>query len=76
MTEITTINEYRKAVTNVREVLAQVRFGTSERWVRITKADALLLVKGMARDATPDDAEMYYGVFGNVDDDINVLYVG
>jgi hypothetical protein len=67
MTDITTVTEFRKAVRKAREVLAQVRFGTSERWVRISKADALTLVAGMARDTTPEDAELYSGIFGTFD---------
>ena len=71
-TDITTVPEFRKAVREAKDVLTQVRFGCSERWVRISKADALLLVAGFGRSDTPEQHEM--DAFASVDG--STLYLG
>jgi hypothetical protein len=71
-TNLTTLTQVRRAIDAASEVLVQVRFGVSEQWVRISKADARSLIKG--RNSTPDDMEMPCGDFGSVDG--TTLYLG
>jgi hypothetical protein len=72
MTDITTVAEFRAAVTAAKDVLAQVRFGCSERWVRVSKADARALVSGYGRNDTPEQHEM--DAFATVEG--TTLYLG
>ena len=67
--EITTVGEYRKAVRAAKRVFSGVRFGVSEKLVRISKSDALWLVKNSAADETAEEHEMYAGTFARWDDD-------
>ena len=73
-TSVVTIPEFKKAIRAASEVLAQVRFGCSEKWVRISKADARSLVDGKTNDTTPEECEMYSGQFGSIVG--TTLYVG
>jgi hypothetical protein len=71
--EISTLKALRAAINapSTKFVLAQVRFGCSEDWMKLRKEDALKLARG---DGTPDDLEMYAGIFGRLDGD--TLYLG
>lgn len=71
---ITSLSHLRAAIRVCRQVQIQVRFGTSEAWVAITKQEALRLVKALPKNATPDECEMGTGHFGHADD--GVLYLG
>jgi hypothetical protein len=74
MPDISTIRELRAAIKGAREIRAEIRFGCSERWVRISKTDAVALVRDLGKVATAADAEMYSGTFGSFDGD--TLYLG
>jgi hypothetical protein len=74
MTDITHVADLRIAINTASEVLAQVRFGCSEKWVRISKADARQLITGWKRSDTPEDHEMYSGTFGEFNS--GILYLG
>jgi hypothetical protein len=69
-----TVKEFRAAVKAATKVVVMPRFGLSEAWVGITKADALGLVKGAKGDATAEEFSMFTGEFGSVTD--GVLYIG
>ena len=71
---IMTVPAFKRAIREASEVLAQVRFGTSEQWVRISKAGAMELIKGLPASATPEEAEIYSGQFGAVIG--STLYIG
>lgn len=74
-TEIKTVKETRKAIRECAEVLVQPRFGNSESWVKMRKADAMDLLRGLKSNQTPNDAEMYSDMFAELMDD-GVLYLG
>jgi hypothetical protein len=72
--DITTIPSLKCAIKNARRIRVQPKFGTNEKWIRISKVEALELIEGYADDATPTWHEMYGGIFGTM---INgVLYMG
>ena len=64
--DITTIPGLRRAIKQAHSVHTQVRFGSSERWVKISKATALELIEGLSDHCSPQDAEMYAGTFGTM----------
>ena len=68
------LKELRAAIKVAKTVLMAPRFGVSESWVKVSKADALGLVKGAAGSATAEDFSMYTGEFGELRD--GVLYLG
>lgn len=72
MTDLKTIKETRAAIKAARVVYVEPRFGTSETWVRISKADALFILRGMT--GTPHANEMYTDRFGSVQD--GAVYLG
>jgi hypothetical protein len=66
--DLRTVAGTKHAIEMAREVFVQARFGSSERWVKITKLEARELVAELASDATPEQAEMFAGVFGTMCD--------
>ena len=72
--ELMTVKELRAAIKAAKIVLAVPRFGVSESWVKLTKADALGLVKGAKGAATPEEFSMYAGKFGTLTE--GTLYLG
>ena len=58
---IDTIADLRRAIRDPRtkDVYVQARFGISETYVRITKSEALYLLKGYDADFTAADCEVY-----------------
>jgi hypothetical protein len=75
MASISTVPELKRALRQAREVVVLPRFGCSETWVRISKADAAVLVGKLGgKDTTPEQAEMYSGDFGLLDN--GTLYLG
>ena len=71
---ITTVAEYRCAVRDAKRVFVQPRFGASETYVRVSKVDALYLVRGMKGTTTAQELELYAGSFGTLEGDD--LFVG
>jgi hypothetical protein len=69
-----TIPSVRRAIKSARAVYVQPRFGCSEHWVKVTKAEALNMLESFPDHFTPEDAEMYAGTFGTLKD--KVLYMG
>lgn len=63
---IATIFQLRRAIDAAAVIVTQVRFGTSEKWVRISKADARSLIKGVSNSTTPEQMEIYSGQFGSI----------
>lgn len=77
MNKITTVRELRNAIREANDVLIQARFGVSERWLKITKREAMTLFDDLTygdEDATPDGFEMFTGTFGELRD--GTLYLG
>jgi hypothetical protein len=58
------INECRKAVKKAKSVFIQPRFGASERWVKVSKVEALDLLQDIS--GSPEENEMYAGLFGSL----------
>jgi len=71
---LTTVDALQCALNVAKVVYIQARFGTSERWIRITKKEAQILVSNLEREATPKEAEMYSNVFGTLNG--TLLYMG
>ena len=62
---ITTIPSLRLAIKVAKQVYVQAKFGTSERWVKISKLEANELLAQLFDDTKdPEFYEMYSGVFG------------
>ena len=76
MTEIDTVEEYRRAVRRARRVYCRPQFGVTERWVRISKCDALSLVRGYGGALTGEDLEVYGGVLATIDEETGEMSVG
>jgi len=72
--EIRDLKVLRRAISKAGEVYVQPRFGTAECWVKISKREAKNLVAHFTAGTTPEDAEMYTGMFGTVDG--GALYLG
>ena len=72
---IDTIGKLRKAVRIADRVFMQVRFGCSEKWVRITKVEIEFLLEGYDDTDTVEDMEMFGDSFARVYGN-NDLYVG
>ena len=73
--DIITVKELREAVKTADIVVAQVRFGASEAWVKIPKKEVYSeLLAGLEEDENPTDYEYWTGVFGTLKD--GVLYLG
>ena len=57
-----TFRELRGAIRRAKSIYIQARFGVSERWLRITKAEARLLIQGAKSNATlPDETGFTWG---------------
>ena len=65
--EIETVKELRAAVKQAKEILVGVRFGVSEKYVKISKKEAMYLIGDISADVSPRDFEMYGGVFAEID---------
>jgi hypothetical protein len=61
--ELYTTDAVMIAIGQAKTVFVQVRFGTSERWVKISKIEARELIESVA-GLTTEQAEMYGGTFG------------
>lgn len=72
--DIDTIEQLHRAIKTAKCIRIQVRFGFSERWLKITKVQALELIEDMG-NSTPREAEMYSGTFGALDK-YGTLYLG
>lgn len=73
--EITTLKRLRSAIREAKEVYVQPRFGSSERWSRVSKTEVMALIKGMTDAHTPQFYEMPTGLYGTLEAD-GSLYVG
>ena len=63
-----TVAEYKQAVKKAKRIYIQVWFGTSPNWIKISKADALELVK---HGKTAEDFDLEF--FGTFED--NKFYI-
>jgi hypothetical protein len=70
-----TLGQARLAVANASAVYVQPRFGVSEHWVKITKADARALLATFDPKTTPRQAEMQCNNFGMITPD-HTVYLG
>lgn len=71
---LTTVQSLQCALNVAKTVYIQPRFGCSERWIKISKKEAQILVSNLEQDATPQNAEMYTNVFGTLNG--TLLYMG
>lgn len=72
--DIVTIKALRSAIRKAKLILVQPRFGCTERWIKISKAEAIEMIFHISVNDTPADQEMYRGVFGSLEDD--TLFLG
>ena len=70
-----TIRDLRRAIRKARTCYVTPRYGLTERYLRVAKAEALFLVEGFDNSLSPGDLEMYAGCFGHTDDEGD-LYLG
>ena len=73
-TQIETVKALKAAIKTATMILIQPRFGCSEAWVKITKAEAKALTANLPAGATPEEFEMYSGDFGTLSG--TTLYLG
>lgn len=67
-----TFQELRAAIKRAKHVYIQARFGSSERWLRITKREALFLVAGYtSNDPLLNDETFSWGARDGLD-----LFIG
>jgi hypothetical protein len=74
--DLTTKRDLFIFIKTCHQVMIQVRFGVSERWVKISKREAMDLANNLSDDATATDCEMYSGTFGQYDFKSGNLYLG
>jgi hypothetical protein len=73
--ELMSLKEVKAAIRAAKLVLIQPRFGLSEEYVEISKKVALAFVVSQIKpEDGPEEAGMYGGVFGSLDE--GVLYLG
>ena len=70
------VADLRRFLKVATYIFIQVRFGTSEKWVKLSKKEALLMVASLNPTTTPQDAEMYSGHFGEWYPYSKSLYLG
>jgi len=73
--DITTVASLRCAVKMAKAIYILPRFGTSELWLKITKAEASKLIACYADSDTPEHCEMFAGTFGTMTNG-GTLYLG
>lgn len=71
---LSTIEALLGAIKYAKVVYIQPRFGTSEAWIRISKAEARFLAKALPENATPGVCEFTANQFGHMIED--ELYLG
>lgn len=77
MPEIKTMQALHEAIRSSSVVYVQIRFGCSEKWVKISKQEIKKYISDFAMNTKPSDIEMYDGSnFGILDDNTNELYLG
>lgn len=75
-TAIETKNGMKRAIRKAKEVYVRVRFGVVEHDVKITKAEAKMLIDQVEDGATPEDVEMYGSCFGFYDAEQSTVWMG
>ncbi len=73
--DITTVASLWCAVKAAKEIYILPKFGTSELWIKITKAEAKKLISGLDVDETPMYYEMFADTFGTMTNG-GTLYLG
>lgn len=73
---IRSIVDVRKIIKLCHHVEVQVRFGTNERWSKLSKIEALELVSSIPDHATPEDCGMFTDTFGDFDKTSGIFYLG
>lgn len=77
---ITSLPELRKFIKEASLIVGMLRFGTIEKWIKISKKEALILIQGIPDTATPEECEMFGGNFGSLEIDDKTgkmtLYLG
>ena len=59
--KLTTVREVRAAIKKARNVWLNVRLGTAERTIAITKKAATEMLHGLGGSTTADDLECFVG---------------
>jgi len=67
--EIHSLPELRKYIKEASLIVGMLRFGTIEKWIKISKKEALFLIQGIPDTATPEECEMFGGNFGSLEID-------
>lgn len=76
MMNITTVLDLKRAIRDAKLILIQVKFGCSEKWVKISKAEAKDMISELDANATPESFEMYSADFGSFEASSKTLYLG
>ena len=72
--ELETIPQLRKAIRGARLVMVQIRFGCDERWIKISKREALDFIDAYSNQTTPRSIEMFTDSFGSLNG--STVYLG
>lgn len=73
--QIETSADAKKYLKECAMVMVQIRFGTEERWFKLSKTEAGIVIGGIG-SSTPQEKEMFTGVFGEYDTYEKILYLG
>lgn len=77
---IKSLPELRKSIKEADLILGMLRFGNVEKWIKISKKEALYLIEGLKDTETAEDLGMYGSSFGSLEIDDKTgkmtLYIG
>ena len=78
--EIHSLPELRKYIKEANLIVGMLRFGAVEKWIKISKKEALYLIRGIPDTVTPEECEMFGSSFGSLEIDDKTgemtLYLG
>lgn len=77
---ITSLPELRKFIKEADLILGMLRFGAMEKWIKISKKEALYQIEGLDDTTTPDALDIFGSCFGSLEIDDKTghmtLYLG
>lgn len=77
---ITSLPELRKFIKEADLILGMLRFGTVEKWIKISKKEALYQIEGLEDYRTAEDLNIFGDSFGSLEIDDKTgkmtLYLG
>ena len=78
--QINSLPELRKYIKEADLILGMLRFGTIEKWTKVSKKEALYLIEGLGDTETAEDLGLFGDSFGSLEIDDKTgrmtLYLG